>query len=385
MTPPPSRPNVTPTPDTDQPQPTAPVPIQYAHSANFPALLEQLGVSLAVTTYQAGKLMLVRSAGSKLSMLLRSLEQPMGLAVDPQLDRMVVGTRRTVWTLRAAPDIAPQLEPKGRHDACFVPRIGHVTGAIHGHEIVLVDGEPWIANTLLSCLCTIDDPDHGFVPRWRPPFIDKLAGEDRCHLNGIALHEGRVRFVTAMGETNTPGGWRDNKIRGGVVIDVASGETVVRGLCMPHSPRCFRGQSFVLDSGHGHLCVIDTATGRTDTVAALPGYARGLAFHGNVAFVGLSQVRESNIFGGLPITERLDETQRKCGVWAVDLRTGQVLSYLEFAAGCAEIFDIQVLPGLRWPTVIGFQDETIDGILIAPPGAWLPDAALPFARHGKGA
>ncbi len=371
------------------PDPDAPVPpaaasaptFQYAHSAGFPALLEQLQVSLAVTTYQAGKLMLVRSAGGRLSTLLRSFEQPMGLAVDERLDRMVVGTRRTIWTLRSAPDIAPQLEPKGRHDACFVPRTAHVTGNIRSHEIVLVEGRPWIANTLLSCLCTIDDADFGFVPRWRPPFIDQLAGEDRCHLNGIAMQDGRIRFVTAMGETNAPVGWRENKVRGGVVIDVASGETVVRGLCMPHSPRCFRGHCFLLDSGRGHLCAFDPASGRTDVVAALPGYTRGLAMHGNVAFVGLSQVRETNIFGGLPITEQHGEGQRRCGVWAVDLRSGQVLGFLEFQAGCAEIFDIQVLPGLRWPTVVGFVDETLDGVLIAPPDTWRPNAALPRAER----
>ncbi len=363
---------------TDNTSPAASSPFRYVHSGGFPGLLEELGLSLAVTTYQAGKLMLVRSGGGKLSMLLRSFEQPMGLAVDAGLDRIVVGTRRMVWTLRSAPEIAPQLDPPGRHDACFVPRAAHVTGDIRSHEIVLVGGRPWIANTLLSCLCTIDDEDHGFVPRWKPPFVDRLAGEDRCHLNGIAVDGGRIRFVTALGESNQPEGWKAGKVGGGVLIDVGSGATVSHGLCMPHSPRCHRDRVFVLDSGHGHLSVVDPASGAVDVVTALPGYTRGLAFHGRYAFVGLSEIREKHVFGGLPIADRVPEADRHCGVSVVDLGSGNVVEFLRFEAGCTEIFDVQVLPGMRWPTVVGFQDQTLDGILIAPKAAWREGAELPF-------
>jgi uncharacterized protein (TIGR03032 family) len=361
-------------------EPSEPSPFRYVHSANFPALLEQLGSSLAVTTYQAGKLMLVRSAGGALSTLLRSFEKPMGLALSDDRERLVVGTRRMVWTLRAAPEIAPQLEPVGRHDACFVPRAAHVTGDIQGHELALVGGRTWIVNTAFSCLCTLDDERFTFVPQWKPRFIDRLAGEDRCHLNGLAVEDGKVAYVTAMGETNTAQGWRERKADGGVVIDVDSGEVVTRGLCMPHSPRVHDRQLFVLDSGRGLLCTVDERSGRRTTVAALPGYARGLAFAGRIAFVGLSKIREKDLFGGLPIAESHGEEQRKCGVAAVDLRSGQVIAFLWFEAGCTEIFDLRVLPGMRWPTVVGFQDETLDGIMVAPRAAWLPEPKLPVVE-----
>jgi len=360
----------------DTPAPGSPL-FRYVHSADFPALLEQLGLSLAVTTYQAGKLMIVRSAGGKLSTLLRSFERPMGLAVSENLDRMVIGTRRMVWTLRSAPEIAPQLDPPGRHDACFVPRIAQVTGNMQGHEIALIDGKVWIVNTQFSCLCTLDDNgDYCFVPQWRPPFIDRLAGEDRCHLNGIAVENGQIRYATAMGETNEAHGWRDKKVTGGIVMNVPSGETVAHGLCMPHSPRVHDGQLYVLNSGHGHLCTVDRQSGELTTVAALPGYARGLAFHGRFAFVGLSKIREKDMFGGMPIAESYDDEQRQCGVCVVDLDSGKLSAFLYFEAGTTEIFDIQVLPGMRWPAIVGFQDETLDGIMIAPPGVWEPGARL---------
>jgi uncharacterized protein (TIGR03032 family) len=306
----------------------------------------------------------------------------MGLAVTPQLDRMVLGTRRMVWTLCSAPEIAPQLEPKGRHDACFVPRSADVTGDVHGHEIALIDGKVWIVNTLFSCLCTLGDERYTFVPQWKPPFIDRLAGEDRCHLNGIAIDDGRIGYASAMGECNTQAGWRENKIEGGILMEVPSGEIVTRGLCMPHSPRVHDNKLFVLDSGRGLLCVVDERNGQRTTVAALPGYARGLAFHGRFAFVGLSKIREKNLFGGMPIVVQYDDEHRKCGVCVVDLETGQLAAFLWFEQGCTELFDVQTLPGLRWPGVVGFQDETLDGIMIAPKAAWQPGAQLPVADEG---
>ena len=364
-----------------EPDATPEQPFRYVHSADFPALLEQLRLSLAVTTYQAGKLMIVRSAGGKLSTLLRSFEQPMGLAISDDQSTMVVGTRRMVWTLRSAPEIAPQIDPPGRHDGCFVPRTARVTGNIRGHEIAWIDGTIWIVNTLFSCLCTLDDEDFGFVPQWRPPFVDRLAGEDRCHLNGIALEGGRIRYATALGETNAADGWRESKATGGIILDVTTGQIVARGLCMPHSPRVHRGALFVLDSGRGRICTVDRSTGALTTVAALPGYARGLAFHGPYAFVGLSKIREQSTFGGLPIADQYGEDERKCGVCAVDLDTGAIVSFLWFEAGCTELFDIQVLPGVRWLAVIGFQDQVLDGIMVAPPDAWRPGAALPVPRR----
>ena len=173
----------------------------------------------------------------------------------------MIGTRDRIWSLRNAPDIAPRVEPAGRHDACFLPRSCHVTGDIGVHEMAWAGDELWVVNTRFSCLCTLD-PDYSFVPRWRPPFITALAAEDRCHLNGLAMVDGRPRYVTALGETDTAGGWRADKPQGGCLIDVPSGEIVARGLSMPHSPRWHDGRLWLLESGTGRLVLVDPATGR---------------------------------------------------------------------------------------------------------------------------
>jgi uncharacterized protein (TIGR03032 family) len=321
---------------------------EYTHS--LPPLLSQLGVSLLVSTYQAGKVAAVGVAGGELTLSYHNFERAMGMAVKS--DGIAVAARAQVWFLPAAPDLAPRVEPASRHDACFLTRSSHFTGEIQAHELAWVgeSDELWLVNTAFSCLCTLDGR-HSFVPRWRPPFVSALAAEDRCHLNGLAMADGAPKYVTALAETDTPQGWRPNKVESGVLIDVASGQTVARGFAMPHSPRVHRGRVWMLHSGAGQLVLVDPASGRAETVTELPGYTRGLALYDRYAFVGLSKIRETATFGGMPIAERRPEL--KCGVGVVDLGTGRLIAHLEFVTGVEEIFDVQVVPGVRCPVLSG--------------------------------
>jgi uncharacterized protein (TIGR03032 family) len=221
----------------------------------------------------------------------------------------------------------------------------------------------WIVNTRFSCLCTLH-PDYSIVPRWRPPFVTAFADDDRCHLNGLALVAGRPKYVTALGETDTANGWRANKPRGGCLMEVGSGEVISRGLSMPHSPRWHDGRLWLLESGTGQLVLVDPATGRRQRVAELPGFARGLALVGPYAFVGLSRIRKTSAMDGVPLAERRERLQ--CGVVVVDLRSGRVVALLEFQTAVEEIFDVQLLPGLRFPEVIGFQQDTIQHTFVVP-------------------
>lgn len=354
------------------PAPPQAVAFRYTQTDGFVALLRQLGASLLVSTYQANKLLAVRAAGAGLSALVRTFDRPMGLAADAS--RLAVGTRDRVWFLRDAPDIAPRVEPAGAHDACFLPRSCHVTGDIGVHELAWAGDELWAVNTRFSCLCTLH-PDYSFVPRWRPPFITALAAEDRCHLNGLALVDGRPKYATALGETDTRDGWRVGKPRGGCLIDVPGDRTVACGLSMPHSPRWHAGRLWVLESGTGRLLHVDPAGGRVETVAELPGFARGLASAGRYAFVGLSKIRPTSAMDGVPLAARRDGL--RCGVAAVDLTDGRVVGLLEFQTAVEEIFDVQVLPGLRFPEVIGFQADAVLHTFVVPPAGLPGDGRLP--------
>jgi uncharacterized protein (TIGR03032 family) len=341
--------------------------LRSVHTTSFPGLLEQLGASLLVSTYQAGKLVLVRAHNGRLNTHFRTFRSPMGLAGDAT--RFTVGTQCEVLEFRNQPEVAHKLPPAGTHDGCFLPRAAHVTGDIRIHEIAWADGpagvekELWIVNTRFSCLCTLD-ADYSFVPRWRPPFVTALAPEDRCHLNGLGLRGNRPRYVTCLGRTDTPGGWRPGKARGGCLLEVPSGAVLAEGLSMPHSPRWYGNELWLLESGTGGFGRIDLAGGRLETIAELPGFTRGLDFHGPFAFIGLSQVRETATFSGLPITERAQE--RTCGVWVVDVRSGRTVAFLRFEAAVQEIFAVLVLPGLRFPEVLTEDQERIASSFILP-------------------
>jgi uncharacterized protein (TIGR03032 family) len=162
-----------------------------------------------------------------------------------------------------------------------------------------------------------------------------------------------------LGATDVQGGWREGKADGGVLIDVQRNKVVLDGLCMPHSPRWHNGRLWFLESGMGVLSLADLKNGSADRVSQLPGFTRGLAFAGQYGFVGLSKVRESSTFGGLPITEAARE--RECGVWAIDLESGATAGFLRFSGGVEEIYDVAFLSGIRYPEFVDPDDELLYG------------------------
>jgi uncharacterized protein (TIGR03032 family) len=336
-------------------------PLRSVFTASFGAELAQLGSSLLVSTYQTGKLICARQRGGQLNTHFRDFDKPMGVAVAD--GRFCLGTRTEVWDLRDLPDVAPKLEPPGTHDACYLPRNRHVTGDVAVHEMAFAEGELWLVATEFSCLATLD-AHHSFVPRWTPPFVSAITVGDRCHLNGLAVVDDRVRYVTALAQSDEPGGWRAHKADGGVVVDVPSSEVVAAGLSMPHSPRWHAERLWVLESGRGTLAVLDLDTGRAETVVELPGFTRGLAFAGGIAFVGLSQIRESSVFGGLPLVQRLEE--RLCGVWMVDIARGTVEGFLRFEDLVQEVFEVALLPGTSWPEVAEPDSSAVAASYVLP-------------------
>jgi uncharacterized protein (TIGR03032 family) len=320
-----------------------------------PQLLKQLRASLLVSTYQSGRVVVLRADGERLNTHFRTFPSAMGIAVAD--GRIAIGTLREVWDYWNVPAAAARLHPQ-KHDACFLPRNVHVTGDIRIHEIAFDDGgELWMVNTRFSALCTFDGRT-SFVPRWRPRFVSHLAAEDRCHLNGLCMESGRPRFVTALGATNVRDGWRENKAAGGVLIDVPSNEIAITGLSMPHSPRLHDGKLWLLESAKGTLISVDPSRGSVETVAELPGFTRGLAFAGPFAFIGLSQVRES-VFDGIPLGQRLRAEERSCGVWVVDTRDGRVAGFVRFEGEVQEIFDVQLLPGIVFPELLEIGDDIV--------------------------
>jgi uncharacterized protein (TIGR03032 family) len=322
--------------------------VRYEFADNLPGLLEHLGISVLISTYQAGKLAVIGGARGDLDLTFHNYDRPMGLAVDPGLDRLAVATRDAILVAWNEVEIARRLPE--RAGCCFLTRKAHVTGDIQAHQIGWAGDELWLVNTRFSCLCTLDER-HSFVPRWQPGFIDALVAEDRCHLSGLAIAGGQPRYVTALARTNVAEGWRPVKHHAGVLLDVKTGDAVAENLAMPHSPVVHDGAILLLDSGRGSLVRV-TPAGESQALARFPGYTRGLAVYHDLALVGLSKIRETSTFDNLPILDRHQEL--KCGFVIMDLRRGTLVSQLEFKSGIDEIFDVATVahPGrtiLRGP------------------------------------
>ena len=337
---------------------SAPAPrIEVTGSRHFLDWLSGLRAGLALTTYHSNRLFLlgVKRNGS-LSVLQRVFERAMGLAVTPE--GLILATRWQLWQFQNA--LAPG-ETVGDYDRLFRPHLAWTTGDLDIHDIGLgSDGRPVFVNSLFSCLATVDER-HSFRPLWRPPFISKLAPEDRCHLNGLAMEDGKPRYVTAVSRADVPGGWRSLRQAGGIVIDVASGEIVATGLSMPHSPRLHEGRLWLLNSGTGELGTVDLASGRFEPVCFWPGYLRGLAFHGGFAVVGSSRCREERTFSGLPLDERLQErgAEARSGLAVIDLHTGSASHWLDIGGEVREMYDLQFLPGVRCPGALGTRSKEV--------------------------
>jgi uncharacterized protein (TIGR03032 family) len=336
--------------------PAQPQPVKISCTRGLADWLTRNNVSLAFTSYQSGRLYLVGVDNQRrVSFHERYLARAMGLWADPQ--RLVVSTLFQVWRFENV--LGPD-QPADAPDRHYVPRVAHTTGDLDIHDIgVMSDGRIVFVNSLFSCLATLS-PTHSFRVYWTPPFISKLAAEDRCHLNGLAMKDGLPAYVTATSRSDVVTGWRNRRAEGGCVIDVASNAIVTEKLSMPHSPRWAGSRLWVLNSGTGHLGTVDLATGAFAPHVFCPGFLRGLAFHNNHAIVGLSLPRDGS-FSGLQLDDELKRRDADpwCGVQIVNLGSGDIVEWIKLEGGVSELFDVAVLPGVRWPVATGFLNEEI--------------------------
>jgi uncharacterized protein (TIGR03032 family) len=345
--------------------------VKYSVSPGLAARLARQNISLAITSYQSGLLYCIgRNAEGGINIHQAAMPKPMGLCLDGE----------TGLTMTAGYQIMQfenVLEPDQRinntFDACYVPRRVHVTGSLDAHDVGLdSDGRVIFVNTRFNCLATTS-PRHSFEMVWKPSFISSLVDEDRCHLNGLAMEDGQPRYVTAVSRSDTIDGWRDRRADGGIVIDVESNEIICEGLSMPHSPRVYRGELWVLNAGTGDLGVVKRpgsgkGMGTFEPRVFCPGFLRGLSFFGNFAYVGLSKPRYER-FEGLALDKRLQDADSEpwCGVQIIDLSSNSCVDWFRIDGAVAELYDLEVMPGRSWPMAVPpWSDEAASLVTQAP-------------------
>ncbi len=346
--------------------PEPPAQLRYDATAAFVRLLDATGCSLAISVYMSNRVLLLSAQNNQIHVGSFAFHRPMGIATtvsDGEL-RLAVATFHEVVILADAPLLAAALPgDPGRYEHLLVPRAALFSGDIDAHDLAWAGGQLCAANTRFSCIAAIDGR-YSFTPVWTPPFVTQAAPEDRCHLNGLAVADNRIRYASAFAPSDAPRGWSETRLTGGVLMEVPSGRLALEGLCMPHSPRLFDGQLHVLDSGTGRLLRVDPQRRTAESLVELPGFTRGLDRLGDVLFVGLSRIRARPEGAPPPIAAKGDALV--CGVAAVDRRQGRILGAIRFDETYDEIFDVKVLPNFRRGGMLGVDDDGHRRALVLP-------------------
>jgi uncharacterized protein (TIGR03032 family) len=325
-------------------------PFNARFAGALPELLTKAKASLIFTAYNSGCVGTVRADGASIDTSYFQVPKPMGMALSD--GRLAISTMDSILGFQMHNQLASKLSSELNPDVVFAPQSIIHTGKLDVHDMAYGSAPGfeglWFINSAFSCL-SILNPDFSFVPKWRPKWISGLAFENRCHLNGLAMVDGEPKYVTSLSQADTPNGWRASKGTSGVIVDITTNRLIADGLSMPHSPRWHKNKLYFLESGKGSLSTVDHRSGEVTTIATLPGFTRGLAFIGDFAIVGLSQVRDS-AFKDLPVTATKQE--RNCGIWVVDTRSGKTVGTLKFDGIVQELFEITVVENSRWPMFI---------------------------------
>ncbi|MCC7197912.1 MAG: TIGR03032 family protein [Gammaproteobacteria bacterium] len=331
--------------------------VQKSCSRGLASWLASSRVSLAITSYQSGRVYLVGADRSgRVSFFERIFERAMGIVGNA--NRIYLGGLYQLWRFENV--LKPNESIRNQFDKCYVPRNAQTIGDVDIHELgVQKNGKVIFVNTKYSCLA---EPSltHSFKAVWKPPFISKLAPEDRCHLNGLAMVGGKAKYVTAVCRSDSVDGWRERRADGGIVMDVETNEVVCEGLSMPHSPRWSNGKLWLLNAGTGYLGWVDFEKKAFVPHTFCPGFMRGLSIIGNYAAIGLSKPRNKR-FEGLALDAELKKRDAEpwCGVQIVSLNNGDVVQWIRFDGDMTEIFDVAFLPGVRNPMMVGLRTPEI--------------------------
>jgi uncharacterized protein (TIGR03032 family) len=353
---------------------------------NVPKILKALNISLVLTSYQSDRLILIRSDGQTIDTNLQSFPRPMGVYADKE--RITLGIETQVVEFKCADKLLEQIQngeldntgnfskkvlekdperfealKKQRDeeiaevkqaDSLYLHRASLTTGMINIHDIAWGDEGLWVVNSTFSCLSTLS-PDSSFVARWRPKFISELVPEDRCHLNGMAMVDGRPKYVTTFNKEDSKDSWSGVKIYDGTLIDIDTDEILIEGLIMPHSPKVYGEEVYVCESGYGIVWKYNPKTKTKVQIVKLQGFTRGLYFYGGLMFVGLSKVRASDVQKPLPISKEYDETYS--GIWIINLKDNTQVGYIKFEGNVDQIYDISIIPQSMQPQLLNISSS----------------------------
>ena len=346
------------------------------YSDNLPKLLKTLNISLSITSQQSSQLLFLKSDGETILTSTKSLPSPMGLYSDDE--QLIIAIKNQVAVFSKSDDLLLQikngdydnkdknsikvskeiLEKKEKRkqeledlksaDTLYLQRASVVTGTLKVHDLALGEEGIWMVNSVFSCLSLLT-PNSSFIARWKPNFISELVPEDRCHLNGMALLDGRPKYVTTFNMGNTKDSWRKGNLNG-ALIDIDTDEVLLQGLIRPHSPKVYEENIYFCESGLGIVWKYDLKTKEKSEVIKLQGFTRGLRIHQGILFVATSKTRDTKAHGDIPLLSMYQETY--AGIWMVNLEDNSLIAYVKFEGEIKQLYDISVIENSCMPELL---------------------------------
>lgn len=336
----------------------------FFYSKSFPKILHKLKSTLLYSTYQAGKVIMISSAnGETLTKYAKNFKRPMGIAVSQDSKQLAIASKSEIGIFSSNPVLAASYPGQTeKYSHLYIPQSKFNTGIVDTHEIVWSEDELLITNTLFSSISKMSHRYH-FDLFWKPDFISELAPEDKCHLNGVALMNGKPRYATMFAKTDEAKGWRKLPYDSGMLMDIETGEVLLSDLALPHSPVVHEGMIYFLLSGTGDVMCYDIEKKESKRLTNFNTFVRGMEVVGDLIFLGLSKIREgSQFFSKLPISAK----DSYCGIRVIDRLTGKELGGLTYTERIEEIFAVKIAKGVTSPAILTERDELYDKCISVP-------------------
>ena len=338
-------------------------PFHLHFSSDFRSWLAQENLSLALTTYEGSKLILIGSGLNGQTVVAeRNFERCMALAVEG--DRNIwLSTNHQIWKLENGLKEKSQLDG---WDRVYLPRAAYVTGGVDIHDMAQAqNGDLFGVVTYYNCIARLGEAYGSFSPFWRPSFISGIVAEDRCHLNGFCMEDGKPAYASIVGVSDELDGWREHRNDGGLIVDMRTDEVVAEGLSMPHTPRFYNGKLWFLEGGRGWLCSIDPSSGNLEKHLWRPGFLRGLRFYGDYVFICSSKPRDKT-FKGLPLDKELEKqgTEARCALDIIKLSDMSLMHSVEITGSVTELYDVALLEDCKQPLLYGIEGEDLSKIVV---------------------
>ncbi len=356
--------------DTNDNQTTDPNQLNIEFDRYFLDWLKEVNSSFLISCYKNNAVCCIgrtvhrdnTTTREQLSLWISDFERPMGMYADKDTrgnDNVYIGTSKLLWKYINHGN-KPSDNNTTDFDASYIPKWLDNISDIDCHDIVEDENNNvFFVSAQFGCVCQRSDT-HSFKVYWQPPWISKVAAEDRCHLNGLCLRDGVPRYVTAIAQTDVRSGWRENRESSGLVYDIIDNSIVCDNLSMPHSPRWYNNQLWILESGTGYFGRITDNVFKKEVF--IQGFLRGLSFIGKYALIGSSLDRHEKVFQDIQLGKNLKDKQisAKCGVFIVNLDTMDVVHNLIIDNPIKEIYDVVALKGITRPVLESINDRQLN-------------------------